>query len=226
MAPNLDATIVPHEYTLRGTMIGGDARFLTEDSVGMIGGNFLANDRAFNKFLSANRDEFPTLKGASTDRWSFLLRDSTRLASNLHMNINYQQVSDDYYLQDFSSNLAIMTENQLLRQGDLTYTTDHWLYRGMLQSYQTLNPPDQSRVLDVYQRLPQLLAQGSYSDLPMHANFSMLGEFDYFRWPNTKQPVPQGPRYHANPILSFPQVKPWGYLTPEVQLVENYYNLH
>ncbi len=56
-----------------------------------------------------------------------MLHENTAFSSNLHMNINYQQVSDDYYLQDVSSNLAIMTQNQLLRHGDLTYTTDHRL---------------------------------------------------------------------------------------------------
>ncbi len=231
IAPNFDATLVPHEYSRRGTMMGGDMRFLTEHSAGIVGGNFLPNDRAFNEFLIVNRDKNPSLNDLSTDRWSFLLHESTQFSNNLHMNINYQQVSDDYYLQDFSSNLAIMTENQLLRQGDLTYSTEHWLFSGMLQSYQTLQPTavpvaDAVAVADVYQRLPQLFAQGSYKELPMGANFNMLGQFDYFRWPNTKQHLPQGSRYHANPILSVPMVKPWGYLTPEVQFVENYYDLH
>lgn len=226
IAPNFDATFVPHEYTRRGTMLGGDVRFLTTSSAGTIGGNFLPNDRAFKEFLITNRDTNPKLNELSPDRWSFFLRDSTQFSPDLHMNINYQQVSDDYYLQDFSSNLAIVTENQLLRQGDLTYTTDHWLIRGMLQSYQTLHPITQSFVPDAYQRMPQVLAQGSYNELPMGASFGMLGQFDYFRWPNTKQPLPQGPRYHANPALSLPMVKPWGYLTPEAQLVENYYDLH
>lgn len=225
LAPNYDATIIPHEYTLRGTMIGGDFRFLTSNSTGIIGGNFLPHDRAFNEFLITKRDEYPILNGVSTNRWSFMLHEHTQFTNNLQMNINYQQVSDDYYMQDFSSNLAILTQNQLLREGQLTYTTDHWLFNGMLQSYQTLNPINQP-IMDTYERLPQLKAQGSYTNLPMNANFQMLGQFDYFQWPNDLQPVPQGPRYHANPILSFPQVRPWGYVTPEVQLVENYYNLH
>lgn len=225
LAPNYDATIIPHEYTLRGTMIGGDFRFLTTNSAGIIGGSFLPHDRAFNEFLIKNHDQYPVLDGVSSNRWSFMLHEDTQFTSNLHMNINYQQVSDDYYMQDFSSNLAILTENQLLRQGQLTYTTDHWLFSGMLQSYQTLHPVKQD-ILDAYERLPQLIAQGSYTDLPMNANLQMLGEFDYFQWPNDIQPVPQGPRYHANPILSFRHVRPWGYITPEVQVVENYYNLH
>ena len=227
IAPNVDATLVPHEFSRRGTMMGGDLRFLTSNSVGMVGGNFLPNDRAFDAFLNSHQDAHPQLKDLSTDRWSFLLRDSTQLSQRLRMNINYQQVSDAYYLQDFSSNLAIITENQLLRQGDLTYTTDHWLLSGMLQSYQTLNSIDQATVIsDVPERLPQLRAQGAYDDLPLHAELNVLGQYDYFHWPMNNTLQPEGSRYHANPVLTLPQIKPWGYFTPEVQLVENRYDLH
>lgn len=226
IAPNMDATITPHEYSLRGTMIGGEARFLTSNSAATLAGNFLPHDRAYSNFLTVNQNQYPWFKDAPTDRWSFMVRDSTQFSPNLQMNINYQQVSDDYYLQDFSSNLAILTENQLLRQGDLTYTTDHWLFAGMLQSYQTLHPINQSAIADVYERLPQLKAQGHYDELPLNAHFSVLGQFDNFHWTNTWLPMPQGPRYHLNPVLSLPMTRSWGYVTPEVQLVENYYDLH
>lgn len=225
IAPNYDATITPQVYTLRGLMLGGDFRYLTENSVGVIGGQFLPQDQAFRHFLDVNREEFPRLNGVSTDRWSFLLRDSTQLTHDLSMHIDFQQVSDDYYLQDFSNNLAIMTENQLLRQGDLTYTTDHWLLRGMLQSYQTPHPVNQAPIINAYERLPQLLAQGAYSELPMGAEIKLNGQFDDFRWPNAQENVPHGPRYHFNPILSLPEIKPWGYMTPSVELVENYYDV-
>jgi LPS-assembly protein len=226
MAPNYDATIVPHLYTERGLMMGGDFRFLTPHSAGIIGGNFLPQDRAFENFILTHREQFPALRHETDNRWSFLMHENSQITDNLHMNINYQQVSDNYYLQDFSSNLAFITENQLLRQGDLTYVTDHWILRGMLQSYQTLHPINQSLVADVYERLPQMLARGSYHDLPWHADFDVLGQFDYFNsvLPQIIQPV--GPRYHLNPILALPQIKPWGYITPEAQVVENNYHLN
>lgn len=225
IAPNLDATIVPHAYTMRGMMIGGNTRFLTENSSGIIGGNILPKDAFFNSFLMKNRDEFPMLQGVSSTRWSAMIHENTRFLDNLVMNINYQRVSDDYYLQDFSTNLAVSTENQLLRQGDLSYTTDHWLFRGMLQSYQTLHPINQSAVADIYERVPQLLALGNYYGLPLNANVSLLGQFDYFQWTGEAPIQPQGPRYHFNPTLALPQIKPWGYVTPSIQLVENNYNL-
>lgn len=226
LAPNWDATVVPHAYSMRGVMLGGNTRFLTPHSTGVIGGNFLPKDAYFRNFLDSHQTAFPELMGVSTNRWSVMMHDTTRFLDNLVMNVSYQQVSDDYYLQDFSSNLAISTENQLLRQGDLSYATDHWLLKGMVQSYQTLHPINQSEVANIYARLPQLQAEGSYMDLPLHGEFDVLGQFDYFQW--TGQNVleaPQGARYHLNPILSLPQRQPWGYVTPSVQLVENQYQL-
>lgn len=225
IAPNYDATLMPHLYTLRGVMLGGDMRFLTAHSSGVVGGNFLPHDAAFNQFLLTHQDQFPVLKGMSSNRWSVLLHDNTAFLPQLNMNINFQQVSDNYYLQDFSSNLSILTENQILRQGDLTYTTDHWRLRGLLQSYQTLHPVDQSAVATIYERLPQLLAEGHYTDLPFHTQLDLLGQMDYFRWPDRLQPMPEGPRYHFNPILSLPITRPYGYVTPSVQWVENHYQL-
>ncbi len=226
LAPNWDATVVPHAYSMRGVMLGGNTRILTPHSNAVVGGNFLPKDAFFRNFLDSHQSAFPELMGISTNRWSAMLHDTTRFLDNLVMNVNFQQVSDDYYLQDFSSNMAVATENQLLRQGDLSYSTDHWLLKGMVQSYQTLHPINQSEVANIYARLPQLFAQGNYTDLPLHSELSMLGQFDYFQW--TGQNVlqqPQGARFHFNPTLALPQRQPWGYVTPAVQLVENQYDL-
>lgn len=225
IAPNYDATLIPHYYARRGVMLGGDLRFLTEHTSGIIGGNYLPNDAAFNAFLLENKNQFPILDGVSTDRWSFLLHENTNFTNHLHMNVDFQQVSDDYYLQDFSTNLAVITQNQILRQGDITYDTDHWLFKGMVQSYQTLHPINQSPVSNIYARLPQLMAEGHYMDLPLHANLLMLGQFDYFHISEINFALPEASRYHFNPILTLPQIKPWGYFTPGVELVQNNYNV-
>lgn len=226
MAPNYDATLTPEIYTRRGVMLGGQFRYLTEHSTGIFNGRFLPQDRAFKQFLRDNELEFPALRNESSNRWSLQYNDITQLAPNLHVRINYQQVSDDYFLQDFSSNLAVLTERQLLRQGDLIYTTDNWIFRSTLQSYQTLQPVNQTPVSDIYERLPQLVALGNYNDLPFNGNLILHNQFDQFHWPdNSLTEQPEGPRYHFNPVLSLPQIKPWGYFTPTVELVQNYYNV-
>lgn len=225
LAPNYDATFVPHYYTFRGVMLGGTTRFLTEQSSGVVGGSILPHDNAMHNFIVQNEEQFPVLQGTSLDRWSVMVRENTRISRNLTFDIDFQQVSDNYYLQDFSTNLAMSSENQLLRRGSLVYTTDHWLLAGMAQSYQTLHPINQSAVADIYDRLPQVLADGTYHDLPWNSDLHILSQFDYFRWNGSDHNIPNAARYHLNPILSVPNVKPWGYITPSAEVVENNYNL-
>jgi len=115
----------------------------------------------------------------------------------------------------------------------------------MVQSYQTLHPVNETAIADQYERLPQLLARGYYYDLPAHASVNILGQYDQFHWPanlwaanpllayqwpvnqwsDTMIAMPQGPRFHLNPILALPQKKSWGYITPSVEFVENYYSV-
>jgi LPS-assembly protein len=121
-----------------------------------------------------------------------------------------------------------MTERQLLRQADLNYTTDNWLFTGMLQSYQTLHPVNEDPISSIYERLPQIMARGLYYDLPLNANLNLLAQYDQFHWPINHWNASsreQGPRVHLNPIVSVPFVKPWAYVTPSIQLVENYYQV-
>lgn len=227
LAPNYDATLIPHMYTRRGVMMGGQFRYLTKQSTGVVEGHFLPQDRAFKNFVRENLLQYPTLKNESFNRWSVGIHDITSWSPNLRSTINFQQVSDDYFLQDFSTNLAVLTERQLIRQADMVYFSEHWKFKAMAQSYQTLNPVNQTPVEGVYERLPQLFAQGLYTDLPLNADFQLLSQYDQFHWPNDSVRLrPEGPRLHLNPILGFPQTQPWGYLTPSVQLVEDYYDVN
>jgi len=226
IAPNYDLTLIPHGYSKRGLMMGEEFRYLTEHSLGQVDAQFLPRDRAYADFLRDNQVQFPELKGDPTDRWSVRVLDHTNLSPNLQLDVNVQQVSDDYFLEDFSTNLAILTERQLVREGQLRYSMDNWLFLGMVQSYQTLQPINATPVADIYRRLPQLVALGNYQDLPFNSTLSITGQFDNFAWPNHLTQMPDGPRYYLNPVLSLPMVKSWGYLTPSVELVANHYDVH
>ncbi|STX27730.1 organic solvent tolerance protein [Legionella beliardensis] len=225
IAPNYDATFYPHLYTRRGIMLGEQFRYLTTTSSGQIYASFLPHDSAYDDFIRNNVNNFPQLRGSSTNRWSVQVQDVTYFTPDLRLRVNAQQVSDDYYLQDFSNNLALLTERQLVREGELSYTLANWFFRGLVQSYQTLQPVNLTPINDIYQRLPQLLARGIYDDLPLNGNFIMFGQYDNFRWPNSLIPMPEGPRLYANPALTLPQTRPWGYLTPGLELVQNYYDV-
>lgn len=230
MAPNYDFTFTPHLYSERGVMVSGNYRYLTTNSSGMITGDFLPNDKAYANFLNGNEANFPQLQDKTTNRWSWGVLNSTRLAPDLRLHVDMQQVSDDYYLEDFSTNWAIMTQRQILREADITYQSDNWIVKGMGQSYQTLHPINDTPVTNVYERLPQIMARGVYVDLPFQSQFTITGQYDQFFWPTESWQIPnniipEGPRFHANPIFSLPLIKPWGYVTPSAQVVGNYYEV-
>jgi LPS-assembly protein len=230
LAPNYDLTLFPHAYSERGVMLGAEYRYLTPKSYGLISGSFLPHDAAYRNFLNGHEAFFPWLRNNSTNRWSLGFLETTQFTPNLRFHVNAEQVSDDYYYQDFSTNLALITQRQLLRQADLTYTTEHWVFRGMAQSYQTLHPINETLISNQYERLPQLLGRGYYYDLPFHVDLNIIGQYDQFFWPGTKWSgaeggIPQGPRFHVNPVLFLSERKPWGYITPSVEFVENYYEV-
>ena len=226
IAPNYDATIVPHAYSLRGLMMGGEFRYLIPGSNGLFVGNFLPNDQLFAKFLESNQLLYPKLDNLSKNRWSLIWHDQSQLPFDIGMKVDYQKVSDDYYLQDFSTNLAVMTENQILRQGALDYRTDHWYIRSMLQSYQTLQPINQSFVTQLYARQPQVFAQGNYDRIFEKGNFQFIGQYDQFAWTGTDNTAnPEGPRFHLNPAFSIPMRQSWGYVQPQIELLSNLYQL-
>lgn len=226
IAPNYDATITPHAYSRRGVMMGGLFRYLWPLSQGVLEGNILPKDRAYRRFLDGYSTNFPTLLDKSTDRWNIVALQHTQFSPDLWMDINFQQVSDDYYFQDFSTNLAVATERQLLKEANINYKTENWLFRGMVQGYQTLNPVNESVVAPIYRRLPQLIALGNYTDLPWDSHFRVLSEYDQFFWPGKEERLPEGPRYHINPTFSLPFFnKTWGYATPSVEWVGNFYEI-
>lgn len=224
MAANYDMTITPRVYTERGLMLGDEFRFLTPRSFGLLRGTFLPNDKAYKHFLLNNEFDYPSLRGKSANRWSAAVSEQTQILSNLTFHVNAEQVSDDYYLQDFSSNLAQITQRQLIRQADLTYRIEHWTFRGMVQSYQTLHPVNEPPISSIYEQLPQLTARGFYTNLPFNTNLNILGQYDQFHWPAATARA-EGPRVHFNPILSLPFIKPWGFFTPAIELVENHYQV-
>ena len=226
LAPNYDATITPQLYTKRGVALGGQFRYLTENTHGDIMANILPNDRAFQQFINDNSTQFPQLIGTSNNRYLAAMHSQSQLTPNLNLLIDFQQVSDDYYLQDFSNTLAVITENQLPRQALLSYSGDIWNVSGLVQSYQTLSPINQTPTSNVYRRLPQLLANGNYNELPAGLVLSINSSFDYFQWPVRQQNIiPEGPRYHINPVIQLPINRLWGFLIPSLSVQENYYDL-
>lgn len=226
MAPNYDMTLSAHYFSVRGVLLSTELRYLFANSSGFFDLNYLPNDKRFGQFINDNRSILEQRGSVpSADRSAVRIKNHTQFSDNWSLGIDYQRVSDDYYLQDFATNLSTVTENQLLQQVDLQYIDEHWFFMSKITQYQTLNPINRSLTSDIYALAPQLIFNASY-DLPLGLEFDLYNEIDDFIWPGPNKPItPAGWRYTINPVISRPYFWSSGYVVPSISLQANYYNL-
>lgn len=229
LAPNYDFTLLPSLYTRRGIMIGGEARYLTPRNAGEITANFLPNDRAFASFINDNADMFSENFPApdNKNRAAIQVLHTTQFDENWAIDINYNKVSDDFYLQDFGKNLADVTLNKLVQRGDFRYAGPHWQFISTLQGYQSLSPFNErggGRDRAVYSFLPRLVLNASYPDQWHGLNLGFSSEYTNFVWPG-RTPRVEGERINLNPIITMPITNIAAYITPTAQLMQTNYDL-
>jgi len=233
IAPNYDDTITPTVYSKRGVMFTNQFRYLTDRSYGEIIGSFLPNDREFKEFKSTAAQKYPGQYGlndllkSSKNRYSFIWRDNTAIDQNWTSNIDYAKVSDDYYFQDFGDIPESIAANQLLQQAQIQYHDEHWIFTGLVQSYQTLHPVNRQLVTNPYKRLPQLSLDGNFPDAWKGFNFTWKSQGTYF----DSAPIPgvtpniNGGRFEVRPGISYPVNWIWGFFEPQIQYDATYYGL-
>jgi LPS-assembly protein len=226
IAPNYDLTLTPGVYVWRGFEINGLFRYLFPASHGQLAAGFLPNDSAFENFRNTAATEFPNnvalprLLSASNRRDFISWKNDTRFNDHWSANVDYTHVSDDYYPQDFGSNSSIQIPNQLLQQGQINYTDEHWTMRGLLQEYETLHPVNQPIVSNGYRSLPQITLNGFYPSSANGLNYQLNSEVVYFtRSLNPGEVItpPSATRLNVQPGLSFSWTGMAGYATPNLQ---------
>ncbi len=241
IAPNYDTTITPTYYSERGLQVADLFRYLTPKSDGNLRLSILPDDRYFPVFkqkeLQLYQDTADTYKQAELNRLlnthnvrsSFSWQHQTRFNEHWSSSVDYNHVSDDYFLEDFSKNLTENAQNQLPQQGELLYAGAHWNFTGRLQGYQTLHPIDtDSNFQNQYIRIPQLLLSGDYPDEKGGLHYFLDSEathFDMRHTPGDPTKNPRGNRLHAQPGVELPLNWPFFYLVPRAQLAASDYEL-
>ncbi len=233
IAPNYDDLITPHFYTKRGVQLNNTFRYLTNDSYGNVAFGYLPHDSAFSRFQDTAANKYignPALGrliNSSDNRSSFLWQDNTVYNNHWSSNINYNSVSDDYYLQDFG-NIITTANNQLPEKASVNYAGENWNFNGLLQGYQTLHPVNQSVVSNPYNTLPQLNWNGSYPSGPLGLQYQLNNQFTYFdrsQNPGETTPVISAARINIQPGVSLPITDLSGFITPALQLALTHYNI-
>ncbi|MBT3056731.1 MAG: LPS assembly protein LptD [Candidatus Thiodiazotropha sp. (ex Codakia orbicularis)] len=200
IAPNYDATLTPRLMSKRGVMLGGEFRFLGERQRGEISGEILPDDKQSSPHHDDRR---------SALRFNHVSRPIPGLTTRIETNA----VSDNEYLEDFGTGLAITSTRHLERVGEVRYNLGSWNLLGRLQKFQTVDD-SLSESQHPYRRLPQLLARYRGSTNPLGMKIGFGGEYTHFK----HDTLINGERLTLRPSLSLPLRRSWGHLTPRLSL--------
>ena len=205
IAPNMDATIAPRVLTNRGVMLGAEYRFLYPEHRGQVSFEVLPNDQEFGK-----------------TREAFYIDHQANPSPGLFTDLLYQYVSDDEYLDDLDNNLDLLNPTYLERHFDTVYFGGAWTARSRLQSFQTIDNDIFVDVDEPYDRLPQLLFDGTWPDRGYGLSYDIHSEFVYF----DRNEGVTGARLDFQPGISLPLERPEAYITPRLSYRYTAYELN
>jgi LPS-assembly protein len=198
IAPNRDATFTPRVISKRGSMLMSEYRQITRDSSSLVVLDYLPDDDLYGD-----------------DRSYTVVRHSQRLAPRWNMLLDYNEVSDDDYLNDIDGSLAGASATHLERRFDLAYQAPAWRFLGSVQDFQPLIPG-----AEPYQLRPQLLATGAGALGPLRYDFrTEYAQFDH----DVRQPT--GQRVDVYPGISAPLEGDYWFFTPRLAAHHTRYRL-
>jgi LPS-assembly protein len=202
IAPSMDATVSANYYSKRGAQLQGEYRYKTRGGKGNFNGAYLSDDKE---------------TGENRYGYKFDLRQS--FARRWNASVNYSEVSDEDYFEDFSGNLLLTSATYLRQEGRLGYS-GRWLRADALYSrFQTIDDtiPEASRP---YKREPAVTFS---SNIPKLNNFkfNVFGSYTDFQ----RTDRVSGPRSDLGASVAYDFRKLYGFIKPKATLRYTSYDL-
>lgn len=203
IAPNRDATFTPTVMSRRGIDLGTEFRYLEDNYEGRINASLMPSDR-----LRQRR------------RWSLFTQHSGTYDTGLAgvgpvgLRLNLNRVSDNDYWRDFTRRGEPLTTRLLANEGALSWRSGALAVSVQALKWQTLQDPT-APIVPPYDRLPHVEARWARDNVA-GIDYSVGAEFTRFRrsWDASND----GDRSLVQVQLARPWVRPWGFLTPKLQL--------
>jgi LPS-assembly protein len=203
IAPNRDMTITPRILPDRGLLLQNEIRFLDPRERGVIVLDGIEDDRVYGGsrgFASAKVD-YSGLTGITAG-------------------INYNQVSDDNFLVDFSRSIVDSSLVVLPQTEYVAMTKEFWNATLQIQKYQTLYSLLTAGEGAPYNKVPELTVNSQRLDW---GGFDLTNTTDITRFEHPT--LESGSRLVENPALSYPIQSPGYYVIPKVQWAYTAYDL-
>ena len=193
IAPNRDATIAPRVLAKRGVLLNTELRYLEPSSGGEARVEYLPDDRQKQE-----------------SRYGYAWQHQQRFGYGFSGGLNLQGVSDDTYFTDLSDKIAVTSQINLPREGNLLYDGDWWNLNARVQRFQTLQDP-LAPVTPPYARAPQLTLNVN-RQTDYYLDLGLQGEYVDFDHPF----LLNGRRQILYPSVSVPLQTSYFYLTPKL----------
>ena len=221
IAPNRDATVTTHLMSKRGVAVDTEFRYLERDYSGQARLNLMPTDSL--------RDQA---------RWGWSSQHNGTVDTGLDsvgrvgLGLNLNRVSDDDYWRDFPRSGLALTQRLLPSTGVLSWGRGNLSMTAQVQRWQTLQDIT-APITPPYDRAPQIgLRYGQWQadglDWSVQADTTRF-EASYDRIPMAStavRPVPRnGERSFVLAQVSRPWIRPWGFVTPKLQLHATRYQL-
>jgi LPS-assembly protein len=203
IATHTDATITPAWYGKRGLQWNSENRYLSNNYEGQVDLSYLDDDFTNSK------------------RWLKKWQHKADLGLNIKTNILLQEVSDNFYFDDFEPLTSERGDiDYLERHITLSHTSRTWETRLRWQDYQTLDQtipiPDQP-----YQRLPGLSLNSLFKPFDNGLQFEIRNQWVDFDRDNSVT----GSRLYIAPSLAWSKTDSWNFFKPKLQFALTEYRL-
>ncbi|PUE06321.1 LPS biosynthesis protein [Limnohabitans sp. T6-5] len=217
LAPNRDLTVTTEIMSKRGVAADSEFRYLEPDYKGQVRLNMMPSDSLRHE-----------------NRWGLTSQHSGSIETGIDgvgrvgLGLTLNRVSDDNYWRDFPRAGLALTQRLLPSTGVLSWGRGDFSMTALVQRWQTLQSID-SVITPPYDRAPQItMRYGQWN--PEGLDWSVVGdttrfEADYSRMPNSTSLPRNGERSYVQAQLSRPWIRPWGFVTPKVQLHATRYQM-
>ena len=208
IAPNMDATITPHYMHRRGgIMWENEFRYLTQAGAGLMEFDYLNSDKVYE-------DEHPN--DDNSRRWLFYWQHAGVLDQVWRFNVDYTQVSDTSYFNDFDNKYGSSTDGYATQKFSVGYAVQNFDATVSTKQFQVFDAQNSNS----YSAQPQLDVNYYQNDVgPFDTR--IYGQAVHFV--NTNDNMPEATRVHLEPTINLPLSNNWGSINTEAKLLATHY---
>jgi len=216
IAPNRDATVTTHVMSQRGIAADTELRYKELDYSGQLRLNLMPSDKLRN-----------ALRWGLTSQHNGGIETGIDSIGRIGLGLTLNRVSDNNYWRDFPRSGLVLTQRILPSTGVLSWGRGDFSMSAQVQRWQNLqdSAPPYDRAPQISMRYGQWNADG--------LDWSVMGdttrfEADYSHVAslvNAGTLPRNGERSFVQAQISRPWIRPWGFMTPKLQLHATRYQM-